>query len=156
MNIGSTANKILDPAAKHSGLLGAAFGAYHQYNAQGLGDSLYRLMNGQVHAPDMNEFAQYMLHDPIITQSLGVAVVGYFLKDISSNSQISKIGEIMQNGGVGFFAATTAGKLLYSMTHSDVSPIKAVAPQGSGFGTAATNPTAGAGYLSSNNQVVGY
>lgn len=154
MNIASTANKILDPAARHSGLLGAAFGTYVQYTSEGLGDTIFRLMNGQVHAPDMNEFSQYMLNDPIVAQSAAIAVLGYFVKDISSNAQISKIGEIMQNGGVGFFAATTVGKLLYSMTHSVVTPMGTANNVVSV--AAGNNPTAGAGYLSTNNKVVGY
>lgn len=119
MDIEDSISKLLSPVETHSGLIGAGLGALYSYKNSNSMDSVNRLLNGEIHFPDIKEFLGTLLSDPSLVAAAVVAVGGWLVKEGTNNPTVKKIAGIAQGGGTGYAAVLLAMQALYSMTHSD-------------------------------------
>ena len=116
MNIESSISKILNPVEKHAGLIGAAGSLLTPSAIPNIMDSISIIVNGGLHAPEWQNIFNNVLQNT--TPALAAAAIGYFIKDATNNSTLSKVGSILQNAGLGFTLAFAIGSTLFFSTHS--------------------------------------
>ena len=121
MNIESTVSKVSSPIDKFSPYIGAA-SALLLPNAEGnsaftgLVSSITQISNGVIHAPEYQNIITDNMTNNLTP--IAAAIVGYILKDATSNRTLSTIGKILQSIGSGYAVTYAALSVLYYSTHS--------------------------------------
>lgn len=116
MELGNIGNKILNPIDKNATVIGAGLRLIQKIDP--LTDSITRLLQGNVHAPNFTQIFNTWGDPSLGIAPAIVAVIGAELAKDAGNNMVKKIANIVSKAGIAYIVVGMAEPVLYFSTHS--------------------------------------